>query len=111
MGRLFADPFKFDAARENASSRLAFGTGVHFCLGANLARMELRTFFRELLPRLEWIELAEPAEYTAATFVGAPNHVRIRYRLRASLRHQGLKYNRVEGFRGRAATIEPEGCS
>jgi cytochrome P450 len=80
---VFPDPFTFDAARENASSHLAFGTGVHFCLGANLARMELRSFFRELLPRLESLELAEPAEYTAATFVGAPKRVRIRYRLRA----------------------------
>lgn len=80
---VFSEPFAFDAARENASSHLAFGTGVHFCLGANLARMELRTFFRELLPRLEWVELAEPAQYTAATFVGAPKRVRIRYRLRA----------------------------
>jgi cytochrome P450 len=80
---VFPDPFTFDAARENASSHLAFGTGVHFCLGANLARMELRSFFRELLPRLESLELAEPAEYTAATFVGAPKRVRIRYRLHA----------------------------
>ena len=47
--------------RANASSHLAFGTGVHFCLGANLARMELRTFFRELLPRLESLELTGPA--------------------------------------------------
>jgi cytochrome P450 len=80
---VFMDPFRFDVARANASSHLAFGTGVHFCLGANLARMELRTFFRELLPRLEWIELAGPAEYTAATFVGAPKRIPIRYRLRA----------------------------
>ncbi|MGH2726656.1 MAG: cytochrome P450, partial [Actinomycetota bacterium] len=80
---VFSDPLAFDAARANASSHLAFGTGVHFCLGANLARMELRTFFRELLPRLEWLELAGPAEYTAATFVGAPKRVPIRYRLRA----------------------------
>jgi cytochrome P450 len=80
---VFADPFRFDVARANASSHLAFGTGVHFCLGANLARMELRVFFRELLPRLEWIELAGPAEYTAATFVGAPKRIPIRYRLRS----------------------------
>jgi cytochrome P450 len=80
---VFTDPFEFDAARANASSHLAFGTGVHFCLGANLARMELRTFFRELLPRLEEIELTGPVEYTAATFVGAPKRVPIRYRLRA----------------------------
>jgi cytochrome P450 len=56
--------------------------GVHFCLGAHLARMELRAFFRELLPRLESIELAGEPEYTVSTFVGGPKRVPIRYRLR-----------------------------
>ena len=55
---VFADPMRFDVARANADEHLAFGIGVHFCLGAHLARMELRAFFRELLPRLEYIELA-----------------------------------------------------
>jgi cytochrome P450 len=45
--------------------------------------MELRAFFRELLPRLEAIELTAEPEYTATTFVGGPKHVPIRYRLRA----------------------------
>ena len=59
---VFPDPFRFDVRRANASDHLAFGIGVHFCLGAHLARMELRAFFRELLPRLESIELAgEPS--------------------------------------------------
>ena len=44
--------------------------------------MELRTFFEQLLPRLESLELTGPTEYTAATFVGAPKRVPIRYRLR-----------------------------
>jgi hypothetical protein len=44
--------------------------------------MELRTFFRELLPRLEQIELTGPTQYTAATFVGAPKRIPIRYKLR-----------------------------
>ncbi|HTO55303.1 MAG TPA: cytochrome P450 [Myxococcota bacterium] len=79
---VFDEPFEFDIGRRNASSHLAFGTGVHFCLGANLARLELATFFRTLLPRLESIELTGPSEYTAATFVGAPKRVPIRYRLR-----------------------------
>jgi cytochrome P450 len=79
---VFADPFRFDVTRADASNQLSFGTGVHFCVGANLARMELRTFFEELLPRLESLELTGPTEYTAATFVGAPKRVPIRYRLR-----------------------------
>jgi cytochrome P450 len=79
---VFDDPFRFDVTRTNANQHLAFGIGVHFCLGAHLARMELRAFFRELLPRLESIELAGPGEDTAATFVGGPKRVPIRYRIR-----------------------------
>jgi cytochrome P450 len=79
---VFANPFRFDVTRSDAANQLSFGTGVHFCLGANLARMELRTFFEHLLPRLESLELTGPTEYTAATFVGAPKRVPIRYRLR-----------------------------
>jgi cytochrome P450 len=81
---VFAEPFRFDIHRRNASDHLAFGLGVHFCLGAHLARMELRTFLRELLPRIESVELAGEPEYTATTFVGGPKHVPIRYRLRAA---------------------------
>jgi cytochrome P450 len=79
---VFADPMRFDIERWNADQHLAFGIGVHFCLGAHLARMELEAFFRELLPRLESAELTGPTEYTAAIFVGAPKRVPIRYRIR-----------------------------
>jgi len=79
---VFEEPFRFDIRRKNAEEHMAFGIGVHFCLGAHLARMELRAFFRELLPRLESIELAGPTQYTASTFVGGPKRVPIRYRLR-----------------------------
>ncbi len=51
-------------------------------LGAHLARLELRAFLRELLARMESIELAGPTEETASTFVGGPKRVPIRYRLR-----------------------------
>jgi cytochrome P450 len=78
---VFADPFRFDVARD-PNKHLAFGFGVHYCLGAALARMEIRALFAELLPRLESIDLAGPAEYTATTFVGGPKHLPIRYRLK-----------------------------
>ena len=45
--------------------------------------MELRAFFRELLARLDSIELTAEPEYTASTFVGGPKRVPIRYRPRA----------------------------
>lgn len=80
---VFPDPMRFDIARKNADEHLAFGIGVHFCLGAHLARMELEAFFRELLPRLDHIELAGEPESMATTFVGGPKKMPIRYRLRS----------------------------
>lgn len=76
---VFEDPFRFDVTRKNASEHLAFGTGVHFCLGAHLSRMELRAFYRELLPRLQSIELDGTPDYIRATFVGGPKRMPIRY--------------------------------
>jgi cytochrome P450 len=78
---VFADPFRFDVGRD-PNRHLAFGFGVHFCLGAALARMETRAFFAELLPRLESIELAGQPEWIATTFVGGLKHLPIRYSLR-----------------------------
>ncbi|CDO87016.1 cytochrome P450 family protein [Mycobacterium triplex] len=78
---VFDDPFRFDAAR-NPNKHLAFGYGVHFCLGAALARMELHGFFAELLPRLNSIELGGEPELIATTFVGGLKHLPIRYSLR-----------------------------
>ncbi|MDX1648680.1 MAG: cytochrome P450 [Myxococcota bacterium] len=50
---VFPEPDRFDVARPNAGEHLAFGSGVHFCLGARLARMEMTVAFRVLLERLE----------------------------------------------------------
>jgi cytochrome P450 len=80
---VFDDPMRFDIERKNADQHLAFGIGVHFCLGAHLARMELEAFFRELLPRLQHIELAGEPEEMATTFVGGPKKMPIRYRITA----------------------------
>lgn len=79
---VFPDPMRFDVTRENAASHLAFGFGRHFCLGAHLARMEIRALFRELLGRLEHIELAGEPTWTRATFVQGPKSIPITYRLR-----------------------------
>ena len=77
---VFRDPFQFDVARE-PNKHLAFGYGVHFCLGAALARMEVNSFFTELLPRLTSVELTAAPEYVATTFVGGLKHLPIRYAL------------------------------
>jgi cytochrome P450 len=78
---VFDEPFRFDVTRE-PNKHIAFGYGVHFCLGAALARMELGSFFTELLPRLESVELAGDPQYVATTFVGGLKHLPIRYSLR-----------------------------
>ncbi|MFW0783361.1 cytochrome P450 [Gordonia sp. CPCC 206044] len=74
----FDEPFRFDVGRE-VNKHVAFGFGVHFCLGAPLARMEISSFFNELLPRLRSIELAGEPELTATTFVGGLKHLPIKY--------------------------------
>ena len=59
--RQFDDPYRFDVGRE-PNYHLAFGHGPHFCLGANLARWEMRAVFRALAPHLAEMALAgEPA--------------------------------------------------
>jgi cytochrome P450 len=78
---VFPDPFRFDPHRENAASHLAFGFGRHFCLGAHLARLEIRALFGELLGRLEFVELAGEPTWIRANFVQGPKSVPIRYRL------------------------------
>ncbi|KAB2382723.1 cytochrome P450 [Actinomadura montaniterrae] len=77
---VFDDPFAFDVGRD-PNKHLAFGFGVHYCLGAALARIEVRAFFEELLPRLGSIELAGPAESIATTFVGGLKRLPVRYSL------------------------------
>jgi cytochrome P450 len=78
---VFDEPFRFDVSR-NPNKHVAFGYGVHFCLGAALARMEMSSLFAELIPRLDSIELAGPPELSATTFVGGLKHLPIRYSLR-----------------------------
>jgi len=78
---VFTDPFRFDVTRD-PNKHVAFGYGIHFCLGAALARMEMTSLFTELLSRLESIELAGKPELSATTFVGGLKHLPIRYSLR-----------------------------
>ncbi|MGQ9910672.1 MAG: cytochrome P450 family protein [Candidatus Flexifilum sp.] len=59
--RVFPDPDRLDIARE-PNRHIAFGFGVHYCLGAPLARLEAQIGFRVLLARCPDIELAVPAE-------------------------------------------------
>ncbi len=57
---VFADPFRFDIGR-SPNIHVGFGLGTHFCLGANLARLEIKVMFEELLARFDRFEvMGEP---------------------------------------------------
>ncbi|MBU3705686.1 MAG: cytochrome P450 [Mycobacterium sp.] len=60
---VFARPDDFDAGRR-PNPHLGFGQGVHYCLGANLARLELRILYEELLARFGSVEVTRPVEWT-----------------------------------------------
>jgi cytochrome P450 len=76
----FAEPNRFDIAR-NPNPHLAFGHGIHFCLGAALARLEARVALSDLLLRTGNFELANdtPWEPRAALHVLGPKHLPLRY--------------------------------
>jgi cholest-4-en-3-one 26-monooxygenase len=78
---VFAAPGRFDIGRY-PNQHVAFGIGEHFCLGANLARLELRVMFRHLAERLESIELAGPIQRMRSSFVGGIKHMPVRVKMR-----------------------------
>jgi cholest-4-en-3-one 26-monooxygenase len=69
---------KFDVGR-TPNEHLAFGTGQHFCLGANLARLEIRVMFEELLRRLPDIELAGPVRRLRSNFINGYKEIPVRF--------------------------------
>lgn len=81
---VFADPFRFDISRANANRSLAFGFGKHFCLGAQLARMELQAFLAELVSRVQDIEISGPVQQSAGHIVSGVKHLPISYTMRGS---------------------------
>jgi cytochrome P450 len=80
---VYDDPWSFRIDR-TPNPHLGFGIGEHFCLGAHLARMDLRVFFRQFVERFERAELAGPMERLHASFVGGPKRIPLRYTVRAA---------------------------
>ena len=79
---VFAAPNKFDIGRY-PNQHIAFGIGEHFCLGANLARLELQVMFRQLAERVDAVELTGPIQRMRSSFVGGIKHMPVRIKVRA----------------------------
>ncbi|MGZ4785154.1 MAG: cytochrome P450 [Acidimicrobiales bacterium] len=76
---VFDDPYRFDIER-SPNDHIAFGGGgAHFCLGANLARMELNLIFTEILNRVPDMTLAGETEYLRSNFIGGIKHMPVKY--------------------------------
>jgi cholest-4-en-3-one 26-monooxygenase len=76
---VFAQPDDFNIRRQ-PNDHLAFGIGEHYCLGANLARLELNEIFRGIVTRMHDIELAAPPRRLRSTFINGVKEMRIRFR-------------------------------
>lgn len=77
---VFEDPFRFCIDRE-PNLHIGFGMGEHVCLGAHLARLELRHAFAQLRQRLEHCEPAGTAERVRSSFVGGIKRAPMRWRI------------------------------
>lgn len=76
----YEDPYRFDIHR-NPADQLAFGSGRHLCLGAWLARLEIRVALEELLPRLADIEVVGPVGRLRSNFIRGIKHLPVRVQL------------------------------
>ncbi|SON58838.1 Putative cytochrome P450 126 [Mycobacterium simulans] len=70
---------EFDITRR-PNPHLGFGQGVHYCMGANLARLQLRVFFEELLPRFEHIAVVGPVEWPRSNRRNGPQRLIVELR-------------------------------
>lgn len=76
---VFDRPHELDLER-HPNEHLAFGgSGPHFCMGSQLARVEIRLMLEEILTRLPDIEPAGPVEYLASSFISGPKHQPVRF--------------------------------
>ncbi len=76
---VFDDPFRFDISR-SPNDHVAFGGGgPHHCLGANLARMEMRLFFEELTRRVPTVEAIGELSRLRSNFIGGIKHLPVRF--------------------------------
>jgi cholest-4-en-3-one 26-monooxygenase len=75
---VFTDPMSFDVGR-TPNDHIAFGIGQHSCLGLNLARLEIKAMFQELLARMPDIELDGPVRRLRSNFINGIKSMPVRF--------------------------------
>jgi cholest-4-en-3-one 26-monooxygenase len=76
---VYEDPFRFDITR-TGNEHVAFGAGgTHFCLGANLARAELRIMFAELIERIGDMKMTGEPDILRSNFIGGVKHMPVQF--------------------------------
>ena len=75
---VFPDADRFDI-RRSPNHHLAFGIGEHFCLGANFARMQLRSILREVVTRLPDIRLVAPPKFQRSNLIHGIREMRVEF--------------------------------
>ncbi|MFN8051411.1 MAG: cytochrome P450 [Acidimicrobiales bacterium] len=78
---VFADPQRFDIQRGDVGDLISFGLGVHYCLGSQFARREIRTMVSKMFERIGDLQPNGEAQWTAANFVGGVKHLPVSYRV------------------------------
>jgi cytochrome P450 len=75
---VFPDGDRFQIDRPNARDQLAFGTGIHFCLGAHLGRMQLQVLWEEIMKRFSHIEVLTEPSRVRSNFVRGYSRLPVR---------------------------------
>ena len=76
---LFTDPFTFDITRKEGEHVAFGGGGTHYCLGANLARAELRILFAELIQRIPDMTMTAEPDILRSNFIGGVKHMPVKF--------------------------------
>ncbi|MCU1374516.1 MAG: cytochrome, partial [Actinomycetia bacterium] len=82
---VFDDPFRFDIERSPNEHVVFGGGGLHHCLGANLARLELRSIYREVLTRIPDMRVTGDVQILRSNFIGGIKHLPVAFT--PSVRH------------------------